>query len=1736
MPLAGSAVVINEIMYHPRIDEDNTEYVELFNPSDQPVDLTGWRLQNAINFDFPEGTEIVTQGYLVICRNELFLRQVYSLTSPGVTVGNYAPSSLSNGGETLILEDSLGQEVDRVTYSDNQPWPDDADGDGASLELVHPDVDNRYADSWLASTLPTPGRVNSRASQNPPVRFLSSSRSPRVPGSQDTVSVQFTVHPDDVNANITMLYYVDGTTRGTVSLTRNENRFTAEIPSQADGAVVEYTIEAISQNGFISRAPSGTNVPAFSYRVTDSSPEPGSVIINEIMYNNPQRLGDDREWVELHNPGDSPVDVSYWIVRDRNDENGFLLNQRDLILEPGGYLLVARTTDPLWQSLSLDGVPFSLGDNGDVVRLFDANNQPIDHVRFNDSSEWPAGADGDGGSLERIQTNRDGNEPNNWAVSPFGGTPGEANQRAISDSSYRDFVVVINEIFYHPPDEEYDGNIDLEYIELHNRSAEAIELSGWSFTDGMEYTFGAGDRIPAFGYLLICRNQALYPNVTNKTGNFSLRLNNRGESIALTNDQGIVIDYVPYTDEYPWPVLADGEGVSLELIAPTGDNSLAQMWTNGKPSSPGRRNAVVLSNPPPRITDVQHTPLIPTATASESEFITESIIHPGATWRYFRGREEPPLNWTITRFNDSEWEEGPSGIGYGDGDDATVLSDMRTNYLSVYMRHEFKVDVETISQLALSIDYDDSFVAYLNGVEVARSNVSGSPPAFNRSADGNHGASVDDGALAIDTVDLTRFIDLLDPVNNVLAIQGHNVSLTSSDFTLIPSLFSLREIVPPDEESDDVIIRAEVEDADGIDSVEVQLQPLFTPVGTGLVYGEWITAPMLDDGNGADAFAGDGIYTLRLSDYAEIEANQVWRYRIIAKDPNEGQGVRPVPDDLTRYFSFFVANPVDQSPYPSVRIMMERSVLSDLTRDPDTNVEQPAVVVIDGIPYDLTQGGGVRFRGQTGQPRKSWRIRFTKGDRWLNQRVMNLDANNHVSPVVDGESGVLEHLAFEMFRMAGAYAPQSEHRRVILNGDYYGLFLQVEEYNEDFLERVLLPEETHIFRAGVGNRSSVLNREPDRDSYLARYESEIGRSSEVDVLIEFIERLNTEEATRSFFETHLDVERYINYLAAVAMVSHFDSVEKNYYLMRAPDGRWSVLPWNCSATWGNTLFSLSFPLDTDLSPLDGAEGGVFGSNRLRQKFLSVPDFRTRYALKVRDLAETVFTPDAILQMLDEYWNYIEPAVLENVARWDSDGQMNRFASELGAYVTGRRSFLLQHPLLSPDGQPEAPIPDSPLDGDEVLSRQVALSVIPPVEGDPLSVEWEVVGVDSAFHWSMVDSTGALTIRIPGTTLTAGESYQWRARWLLDVETGWSLWSDQVTFSVPNTGSVPNVENILVTNLDQSARLEWEQPLAADLLRVDVFDPLGRIVESTRISDNRIRIRDLENGQRYTFTLRTVNQNLQQSSGVSVVVQPVGPAPLGNQIAYFRFEESLDDETGRFTDAELFGAAELGSPGGLNPVPATGQQNSYSLNLTGTNGEGMRFGLSPSALNTNQVLTMEAMVQLNPLDAGDPQVLLDRYDAERGGDEAVWRWGFGLTQAGHMEFWLNDDDSSAGIDGRLHFVSEASITPMDGLFHHVAVVVDLRESRVSDKVKLFFDGERVASSVVHEDGDSNYDRLHMDSAQPVWTGSRPSAGAESTDVLSGRIDEVRLVADALSPTQFLVPGDDPVSVEEWSIFE
>ena len=178
---------------------------------------------------------------------------------------------------------------------------------------------------------------------------------------------------------------------------------------------------------------------------------------------------------------------------------------------------------------------------------------------------------------------------------------------------------------------------------------------------------------------------------------------------------------------------------------------------------------------------------IPKASMSQATDHWETVIYADTVFRYTTSNEgDPGAGWREPGFDDSGWQSGHGGIGYGDGDDRTITDKCN----ALFYRVNFYIwDTSLITAASLDIDYDDAFVAYLNGVEIARSaGLTGSQnkpyPPYNGLSSANHEAHIpSEGKPEGFFIDKSLLNKALRERTNVLAIEVHNVTSSSSDMS-----------------------------------------------------------------------------------------------------------------------------------------------------------------------------------------------------------------------------------------------------------------------------------------------------------------------------------------------------------------------------------------------------------------------------------------------------------------------------------------------------------------------------------------------------------------------------------------------------------------------------------------------------------------------------------------------------------------------------------------------------------------------------------------------------------------------------------------------------------------------------------------------------------------------------------------------------------------------------------------
>ncbi len=295
-----------------------------------------------------------------------------------------------------------------------------------------------------------------------------------------------------------------------------------------------------------------------------------------------------------------------------------------------------------------------------------------------------------------------------------------------------DSVVVINEIMYNPADQDES----LEWVELFNQHAVDIDLSGWQLDGAIQFDFEEGTIIEGRDYLVVAADPAALNSATafsNAMGPMTGQLGNRSDQIQLLDNSNRIMNSVDYGDRGDWPVGADGSGASLAKRDQMNSSELPENWThstfvNGTPGAdnfPGSNGGP----PPPVAVD---------------------LLSPGDNVRMLvpLAANELPPQWNETSFNDAtDPNFFTTTIGAGFDTQGTsevsplidaggdIQAEMWGVNSSAFLRSTFNVaNPATASDLKLDLDFNDGYIAYLNGTEIGRRNTP-STLAWNSSAD-----------------------------------------------------------------------------------------------------------------------------------------------------------------------------------------------------------------------------------------------------------------------------------------------------------------------------------------------------------------------------------------------------------------------------------------------------------------------------------------------------------------------------------------------------------------------------------------------------------------------------------------------------------------------------------------------------------------------------------------------------------------------------------------------------------------------------------------------------------------------------------------------------------------------------------------------------------------------------------------------------------------------------------------
>ena len=408
-------LVITEINYNgPESGSDTTEFIEIYNNDNAMVNLANYSFVQGVVYTFPS-IDLDTNSYLLIAVDSVKFFNTY-----GVIAYQWTSGGLSNGGEDIILVNSIGDTVDIVDYDDSSPWPTSPDGNGPSLTLCNPNVDNNNGANWSAAT--TFVTVNASGDSlwaNPGqgcgniVPPPSSDTIPPVVNNTEinsatSVSVFFS-EPVGVSAETTSNYTGLGTVSSAIR-NANGDMVTLSISTAlVDGASYTLTVANVKDTADnIMAAPQQFEL-IYNGSIAD-------LLITEIMYND-LSSSDSLEYFEIYNNGSSTVNIGGMKVTE-GIEYTFPANT---MMNAGDYLVIAKESALVNSVFGISGTlqwtSGGLKNSGEDIAIENSVGDTMAYVDYDDSNPWPVAADGDGPSMEFCDKTLDNNDGNNWTLS-----------------------------------------------------------------------------------------------------------------------------------------------------------------------------------------------------------------------------------------------------------------------------------------------------------------------------------------------------------------------------------------------------------------------------------------------------------------------------------------------------------------------------------------------------------------------------------------------------------------------------------------------------------------------------------------------------------------------------------------------------------------------------------------------------------------------------------------------------------------------------------------------------------------------------------------------------------------------------------------------------------------------------------------------------------------------------------------------------------------------------------------------------------------------------------------------------------------------------------------------------------------------------------------------------------------------------------------------------------------------
>ena len=505
--ITSAQLVINEIMYNPpEAGDDKTEFIEIKNISKANISLLGYSFSSGIEMNFHD-TIIKSGSYIVVTKDKAAFSDYY-----GFEAIEWDNGSLNDNGEKITFSNPQGDFVDIVVYGNNHPWPVRANGNGYSLELCDPKMNNNSYQNWQASNT-SYGRV------------IEGKELYASPGKENEINCD--ISPDHI-VNLVSFTYVPK------NLVIKEGETVQWINDTGKNHNIDGTIGAYANNpeSFYSGPPSNDNwVFTFRFNIPGSYKYKSelyenigmtgivevlpkiktNLVITEIMYDDPGP-NDSLEFVEIVNVGEKPINLNYFTFQS-NEINFTFPN---LLLKNNESLIIAKYPDVIKRYFGIDAIAWGDGTLKNLDKLILKNffGSIIDKVEYWYSAPWPNLAAGYGKSMNLCRPDLDNNVAENWQASPIStdfkvegktifanpGKPGYC-QYTVGEISQvnEDGTLLYDNLGVKVFGTVYGVNLNKGGLEFTIIDDKNDGISAYSLSDNFGYEVNEGDKLTAIG-------------------------------------------------------------------------------------------------------------------------------------------------------------------------------------------------------------------------------------------------------------------------------------------------------------------------------------------------------------------------------------------------------------------------------------------------------------------------------------------------------------------------------------------------------------------------------------------------------------------------------------------------------------------------------------------------------------------------------------------------------------------------------------------------------------------------------------------------------------------------------------------------------------------------------------------------------------------------------------------------------------------------------------------------------------------------------------------------------------------------------------------------------------------------------------------------------------------------------------------------------------------------------------